>query len=158
MLYTFLPGLQSDALNTEGWRYLVSVDNASIHNVGRMHKPVPLPRPNYPNYQLGYASTFLPHPAHSPDLNQVIEHRFAELKQYIVNNVYQVGFANVNPAMVWSFVQNYCRTITPQIIQADIQNLVNCYQVVRTARGSCVVINGKNVDGVGGGWPPKKYR
>jgi hypothetical protein len=158
MLYTFLPVLQTQLLLTKGWRYLVSVDNASIHKVGKMHRPVPLPRPNYPNYSLGYASTFLPHPAHSPDLNQVIEHRFAELKQYVVNCVYQMGFANVNPQLIWSFVQAYCRTINPQLIQADIQNLVDCYQVVRTPLGGSVIIRGKSVEGSGGGWPPKHYR
>jgi hypothetical protein len=103
---------------------------------------------------LGYASTFLPHPAHSPDLHQVIEHRFAELKQHLVNRVYQLGFENVTTAALRLFVLEYCMTITPQLIQADIQNLVKCYQVVRAPIGSSVLINNRSVDGVAGGWPP----
>jgi hypothetical protein len=107
---------------------------------------------------LGYASQFLPHPPHSPDLHQVIEHRFAEMKQHLVNRVYQLGFQNVTTAALRHFVLEYCHSITPQLIQADLRNLVNCYQVVRTPVGSSVLIDGKPVDGVGGGWPPKRFR
>jgi hypothetical protein len=158
LLSTFLPRLQVQAISLWGFRHLVSVDGASIHKVGKMPTPHPRPRPSYPNYMLGYASQFLPHPAHSPDLHQVIEHRFAEMKQYLVNRVYQLGFENVTSASLRQFVLEYCRTITPQVIQADIRNLVECYQVVRTPVGCSVLINGRPVDGVGGGWPPKHYR
>ena len=157
MLSTFLPVLQCQAIQW-GFRHLVSVDGASIHRVGRMPTPHPRPRPSSPNYQLGYASTFLPHPAHSPDLHLVIEHRFAELKQHLVKRVYQLGFENVTTAALRLFVMEYCMTITPQLIQADIQNLVKCYQVVRTPIGSSVLINNRSVDGVAGGWPPKHFR
>jgi hypothetical protein len=88
----------------------------------------------------------------------VIEHRFAELKQHLVNRVYQIGFGNVNSAALRMFVLEYCSTITPQLIRADIENLLQCYQVVRTPVGSSVLINGRSVDGVGGGWPPKHFR
>lgn len=111
-----------------------------------------------PNYSLGFANTFLEISAHSPDLNQVIEHRFDELKQHLVNCVYQLGFERVTPSILWGFVQQWCHSITPQSIQADIHNLVNCYQVVRTPVGRSVLINGRLVDGVGGGWPPKHFR
>lgn len=158
MLSTFLPRLQEQAILFWGFRHLVSVDGASIHRVGKMPTPHPRPRPSYPNYMLGYASTFLPHPAHSPDLHQVIEHRFAELKQHLVNRVYQLGFENVTTAALRLFVLEYCMTITPQLIQADIQNLVKCYQVVRTPIGSSLLINNRSVDGVAGGWPPKHFR
>lgn len=160
LLSTFLPVLQHQAIGW-GFRHLVSVDGASIHRVGRMPTPHPHPpgwRPASPNYQLGYASTFLPHPPHSPDLHQVIEHRFAELKQYLVNSVYQVGFGNVTSELLRAFVLEYCSTITPQLIQADILNLVKCYQVVACRVGASVLINGKSVAGVGGGWPPKQFR
>lgn len=123
-----------------------------------MPNPWPRPRPNSPNYQLGHASTFLPHPAHSPDLHQVIEHRFAELKQYLVNRVYELGFENVTTTALRGFVMEYCASITSLLIRADIQNLINCYQVVRTPVGQSVLINHRPVDGVGGGWPPKHFR
>jgi hypothetical protein len=158
MLSTFLPRLQEQAINYWHFRQLVSVDGASIHRVGKMPTPHPRPRPSYPNYMLGYASQFLPHPPHSPDLHQVIEHRFAEMKQHLVNRVYQLGFQNVTTAALRHFVLEYCHSITPQLIQADLRNLVNCYQVVRTPVGSSVLIDGKPVDGVGGGWPPKRFR
>ena len=160
LLKSFLPRLQEYAIQ-RGYRHLVSVDGASIHKLLKYPTPNPCSaRGNTQRsaFQLGYASTFLPHPAHSPDLHQVIEHRFAEMKQHLVNRVYQLGWERVTPAVLRGFVLEYCQTITPQLIQADIRNLVQCYQVVGTPVGSSTVINGKAVAGVGGGWPAKHYR
>ena len=169
LLTTFLPDKQMQAITRvptlaepgPPFRYLVSVDGASIHKL----KKFPLPNPcskkdnSQPSkYHLGFNSTFLPHPAHSPDLHQVIEHRFAGLKQHLVNRVYQLGFRNVNMTALRWFVLEYCAAISKETIRADINNLINCLQVVRTPVGSSVLINGKAVDGVGGGWPPKRFR
>lgn len=143
--------------------YLVSVDGASIHKLMKYPDPNPCSRPDWPvdkesPCHLGYASTLLPHPAHSPDIHQVIEHRFAGLKQYLVNRIYQLGFHNLNMYWLRCFVLEFCSSISKETIRADIQNLINCLQVIRTPRGSSVVINGHSVEGVGGGWPPKRFR
>jgi hypothetical protein len=143
------------------FRYLVSVDGASIHKLKKFPEPNPCSRAGNDEpskSHLGFNTTFLPHPPHSPDLHQVIEHRFAGLKQHLVNMVYQYGFNNVNMAALRYFVLEYCAAITKETIRSDINNLINCLQVVWTPRGSSVVINGKAVDGVGGGWPPKHFR
>ena len=169
LLNTFLPDKQKQALERvptleepgPPFRYLVSVDGASIHKLKKFPEPNPCSREGSDEpskYHLGFNSTFLPHPAHSPDLHQVIEHRFAGLKQHLVNRVYQLGFRNVTMAALRFFVLEYCASITKETIRADIRNLINCLQVVRTPLGSSVVINGKAVDGVGGGWPPKHFR
>lgn len=150
-LNCFLPHTQNTALDTpKKWggpfNYLVSVDGCSIHKLMKE------------DYSLGYASTFLPHPAYSPDLHQVIEHRFAELKQYLVNRVYHQGFENVDVGVLRGFVADFFNTVTPVTIEADLINLVNCYRVVATPTYCSVLINGVNVQGVGGGWPPKRFR
>lgn len=171
LLKTFLPAKQQAAANRvpsqqdpdPPFTYLVSVDGASTHKLMKYPDPNPCSRPNWPKHEaspchLGYAATFLPHPAHSPDIHQVIEHRFAGLKQYLINKIYQLGFHNLNMYWLRRFVLEYCTSISKETIRADIQNLINCLQVVRTPRGSSVVINGHSVEGVGGGWPPKHFR
>ena len=159
MLSTFLPRLQEQAILSWGFRHLVSVDGASIHRVGKMPTPHPRPRPSYPNYMLGYASTFLPHPAHSPDLHQVIEHRFAELKQYLVNRVYQIGFERCTVQLLRQIVLEFCATqITPAKIQSELANLKLCYQVVAAPTYQWVLVGRQNYAGVAGGWPPKRFR
>ena len=145
-LSCFLPHLQQLLISTNGCNHLVSVDNASIHGIQDTQ------------HILGYPETFLKHPAHSPDLHQVIEHRFAELKQYIVDRVYQVGFDRCNVKMLRQFVLEYCATITPAKIQADIQNLIKCYKVVAADSYTWVQFGHENYAGAAGGWPPKRFR
>jgi hypothetical protein len=130
-----------------GRRLYVSLDNASIHNM----KEVDL--------SLGWPDRFLKHPAHSPDLHQVIEHRFAEMKQYIVERVYQTGFHKVNSRVLKQFVLEFCRDrISPEIIQKELVNLKLCYQVVATPNYQWVLAGKQYYCGVAGGWPPKRFR
>lgn len=154
-LNCFLPDLQvhakahtkdDEAKTPDPFNYLVSVDGCSIHKLMKEE------------CSFGYPSIFLPHPAYSPDLHQVIEHRFAELKQYLVNRVYEYGFENVDVGVLRGFVDAFFLTVTPQSIEADLANLLNCYRVVSTPTYCSVLINGVNVQGVGGGWPPKRFR
>ena len=145
-LSCFLPQFQQLLIATRGCNHLVSVDNATIHTV------------HDTPHILGFPETFLNHPAHSPDLHQVIEHRFAELKQYIVNRVYQVGFERCNVKLLRQFVMEYAATITPAVIKADIQNLIKCYQVVAADGYNWVQFGKENYAGAAGGWPPKRFR
>lgn len=146
-LSCFATQLQQQAID-QGFRLMFSMDNAPIHNV----------KPEMVNF--GQTSLLLPHPANSPDLHQVVEHRFADMKQHVVTRMYQVGFDTVqqNPALLQQFVLEYCQTITPQLIESELENLVKCYQVVACPGYSAVVIDGKNVEGVGGNWPRKGLR
>lgn len=134
--------MQSRAAEHGVSHFLVSVDNTPIHGLQDSH------------YQLGWPANFLSHPAYSPDLHQ-IEHRFAELKQYLVNRVYQLGFDKVLPKVACQFVIEFVQTITPAKIRADIQNLISCYKVVAAAAGQFVTIGQKTFTGVDGAWPPK---
>jgi len=146
-LSCFLPQCQAEFMKKEGgYNHFVSVDGASIHGIqDTQHK-------------LGYPETFLRHPAHSPDLHQVIEHRFAELKQYLVDRVYQIGFERCNVQVLRQIVLDYAATITPAKIKADIQNLIKCYQVVAADSYTWVQFGHENYAGAAGGWPPKRFR
>jgi hypothetical protein len=145
-LSCFLPQCQQQLIATSGYNHLVSVDNASIHGLQDTQ------------HNLGYPGTFLMHPPHSPDLHQVIEHRFAELKQYLVDRVYQIGFECCNAKLLRQIVVEYAATITPAKIQADIQNLIKCYKVVAADSNTEVQFGHESYKGVAGGWPPKRFR
>ncbi len=149
-LSCFLPYCQNLLLDStgeyEGSRHLVSLDNASIHSLQDTR------------HNLGYPGAFVIHPAHSPDLHQVIEHRFAELKQYLVDRVYQIGFERCNVQLLRQIVLEYAATITPGKIKADIQNLIKCYQVVAADSDTEVHFGHESYKGVAGGWPPKRFR
>lgn len=146
-LNSFLPQLQQKLIAATGWNHLVSLDGASIHKV----QDAP--------YILGYPETFLNHPAHSPDLHQVIEHRFAELKQYLVNRVYQIGFERCTVQLLRQIVLEFCATqITPAKIESELANLKLCYQVVAAPTYQWVLVGTQNYAGVAGGWPPKRFR
>jgi hypothetical protein len=130
-----------------GRRLYVSLDGASIHNMKEAR------------WSLGWPDRFLNHPAHSPDLHQVIEHRFAELKQYIVERVYAVGFENCTSGVLRQFVLDFCATrITPELIQRELANLQLCYQVVAAPNYQWVLAGQQYYCGVAGGWPPKRFR
>lgn len=108
---------------------------------------------------MGYANTFINVPPHSPDLHQVIEHRFAELKQYLVNRVYQYGFNRCTVQVLRQFVLEFCRDkITPAKIKDDIENLLHCYEIVAAPTSQWVQVGQQHYAGVAGGWPPKRFR
>lgn len=122
------------------------MDGAPIHNL----EDCP--------YDFGQPAAWLEHPAYSPDMHLVIEHRFAELKQYVVNRVYQWGFEHCTVATIRQFVLEFCSTITPQLIQADLENLKMCYKIVAARTDQFVTVGHQSYRGVAGGWPPKRFR
>jgi hypothetical protein len=126
---------------------VVSLDGALIHDVKEL-----------PN-RVGYPNVFLYHPAHSPDMHQVIEHRFAELKQYLVNRVYQIGWEHCDIQQLRQFVLEFCETsITPEKIQRELENLLLWYKVVSAKPDEWVLAGTQHYPGVAGGWPPKRFR
>jgi hypothetical protein len=141
-----LPQTQQKYIERTGRRHVVSLDGALIHDVKEMPQ------------RLGYPDVFLSHPAHSPDMHQVIEHRFAELKQYLVNRVYQVGWEQCTVQRLREFVLEFCDTrITPEMIQSELNNLLLCYKVVAAEPNEWVLAGTKHYAGVAGGWPPKRF-
>lgn len=139
--------MQQQLIDVYECRYLVSLDGASIHKL----QDAP--------HVLGYPFHFLNHPAHSPDLHQVIEHRFAELKQYLVNRVYQIGFQRCTVQVLRQIVLEFCATqITPAKIVSELANLKLCYQIVAAPTYTWVLVGKQNYAGVAGGWPPKRFR
>jgi hypothetical protein len=92
-------------------------------------------------------------------MHQVIEHRFAELKQYLVNKVYQVGWEHCSVQLLRQFVLEFCETrISPELIERELDNLVLCYQVVAAQPNVWVQAGTCQYPGVAGGWPPKRFR
>lgn len=99
-------------------------------------------------------------PKHSPDLHQLIEHRFGPLKLGIVNQLYRLGWEAVTAGgmgILRQMVVNYCRSITPAQLQSELPRLVECYKVVACNTTESARINGRMVQGVGGGRPPKHF-
>jgi hypothetical protein len=108
---------------------------------------------------LGYPETFVELPAYSPDLHQVIEHRFAELKQYLVNRVYEIGFERCNMQVLRAIVLEFCRNEIPTAkIVKELENLKLCYKIVAAPINTWVQVGNQNYAGVAGGWPPKRFR
>jgi hypothetical protein len=158
-LSAFLPSMQQQAIGTgrihlegdntlrfEHFRYMVSLDNASIHNPKDYHQ------------SLGWPATWISHPAHSPDLHQIIEHRFAELKQWLVNRIYQIGWDRCDVRVIRQLVLEFCWGITPEKIQADLENLKLCYKIVAAPAGQVITVGQRSYLGTGGGWPAKRFR
>lgn len=99
-------------------------------------------------------------PKYSPDLHQVIEHRFGPLKLHLVQQLYRFGWealAAGGMGLLRQLVVNFCRTITPAQIQSDLPRLINCYKIVAAKCTETVLINGRHVQGVEGGRPPKHF-
>jgi hypothetical protein len=130
----------------------VSWDNARIHDFKQRV------------VELGLDSTkLIALPPHSPDLHQLIEHVFGRLKRELVVALYKMGWQNVTPekviAAVLSLLDNTRdRVCTPDLLQEDLKNLVNCYKVVQASCETGVWINDQFWHGTAGGWPPKGFR
>lgn len=141
----FLP-LQQQWARAHGYEASVSMDGCPIHDLGDCP------------YDFGQPGAWLQHPPYSPDMHLLIEHRFAELKQFVVDRVYQVGFERCTVWTIRQFVLQFCSTITPQLIQEDLENLIMCYKIVAAPTTQFVTIGHESYRGVAGGWPPKRFR
>lgn len=125
---------------------MVSVDGAPIHNTEGS------------TYNFDRPAAWLKHPAYSPDMHLLIEHRFAELKQYVVNRVYQVGFERCTVVELRQFVLEFASTVTSRVIMDDMENLIKCYKIVAAPTNQFVTFGHQSYRGVAGGWPPKQFR
>lgn len=130
----------------QGRRNMVAVqwDNASIHDFK-----------NYKGGHVGMNITEAHHievPPYSPDLQQPVEHCFARLKQAVVVAMYNLGWINVTPEWVARWVLDWCWSIPAEAIQADLQHLPELYWAVTTPKGQTVVVDGKSIQGTGGGY------
>lgn len=127
--------------------FRVSMDNPSIHQI-------PISMLNYGQT----TGTLVQLPAYSPDLHQVIEHRFANMKQYLVQCIYRDGWGNVTQQHLRQYVLDYCKTITPELIKGEVERLKDCYRVVAAAEGSVVQVGQRQYVGTNGKFAPKPLR
>jgi transposase len=134
---------------------LLSVDNASIHR---------LPAGRWDPTDKG--ALLLRVPPHSPDLHQVIEHLFGQLKPWLVQQLYACNWAQwrawtltQRAAKVRALVLQWCREhVTPQAISSQFEQLKQCYEVVAAPTTQQVMVGSHFVDGTGGGYPSKALR
>ena len=78
-----------------------------------------------------------------------------------MNDIYRLGWHMAQEGgMQWlrDEVVALCQRITPQQVEAGLQRLQECYQVVAAPRTGGVTIHGRWVEGVEGARPPKAFR
>ena len=110
---------------------------------------------------MGLTNEMIVLPKYSPDLHQVIEHRFAPLKWVLTQQLYRLGFdavAGYGMGLLREMTVSYCKSIPPAQIQSDLARLVDCWKVVAANPTETVLINNRHVQGVGGAMPPKHFR
>lgn len=154
----FLTGVKK--AKEQGWQPRISIDNPNFHHVHpELCQLIEDPPPENPE-GTGYEH-LLPLPSYSPDLHQIVEHPFGGVKLGMVNEIYKAGWEVVErEGMPWlrDKVVELCERITPEQVQSGLKKLKECYQVVAAPRDSGVYINGRWVEGVEGGRPPKGFR
>lgn len=132
----------------------LSWDNARIHR---------LPA----GYDLAAQNAvYHPLPPLSPDLHQMIEHVFGELKQYIAQHIYAIsrvawmGSSQEGRAEhVRQAVVKWCEDkLKPEHFHQSLQRLQDCYRVVAAPIHQQVQVGDRTVAGTGGDYPPKHFR
>jgi hypothetical protein len=88
----------------------------------------------------------------------VIEHRFANMQQYIVERIYRDGWDHVTSQRLRQYVLDFCNTITPELIKGEVERLKDCYRVVVAAEGSPVQVGQRHYLGTHGKFAPKPLR
>ena len=137
----------------QGWEPKLSMDNPNFHHV---HPHLC----NLVDDETGYEH-LLELPKYSPDLHQIVEHPFANVKQGTVVDIYKQGWhvaVEGDVKLLRDMVLSRCLAITPQQVESGLKQLKECYQVVAAPTTEDVTINGHSYQGVEGGRPPKRFR
>lgn len=130
------------------WEAVLSIDNPNFHNVKEL---INLRKPGHWSH--------LPLPSYSPDLHQVIEHLFGQLKRQLVNDIYkEANWDAIDMAWLRQWVVGFCQQITPAQIKHAVAKLPDVYRVVAADAGTLVQVGDSLIEGVQGGWPPKRFR
>jgi len=125
-----------------GHELLVSWDNASIHGFS-------VAAGDYTEFGID-KSQHIVLPPRSPDLHQVIEHQFGQLKAGLVAAMYARGWNNINAFWVVEWVLRWCESISAASVQAQLQKLPKLYRAVSTPKGQHVMVDDERIEGTGG--------
>lgn len=90
-------------------------------------------------------------PKYSPDLHQLPEHVNDHVKETLMKACTINNWMILDFEQILAIVSGVMLTVTPDMIQQDIGNLIRCYQIVSTDEGKAVE-GLKNVTGSGGGY------
>jgi hypothetical protein len=121
-------------------KLFVSWDNPSVHPTAATAVFCGVP-----------TESFVQLPERSPDLHQIVEHVNNRFKQGLARACIVNRYENLEFRDILEMLPGVCKTITPQSIQADLANLLDCYRVVSTDEGKPVQGLDNNV-GTGGGY------
>lgn len=129
-----------DLARTNKHRVFVSMDNPSIHPTATSAVTVGID-----------AESYVQLPARSPDLHQIVEHANNRFKQGLAKACTLNRFEDLDMWAILEMLPGIAKTISPESIQADLANLIDCYRIVSTDEGKPV----EGLDGVvgtGGGY------
>lgn len=110
-------------------------------------------------------------PPYSPDMHKVVEHAIGNLKREVYNRLYQEHYL-LTSQQVQQIVRDifYCRDPDPKTaaalkkdyidsIRKDSDDLHYTYKVISMEQGTEWLGEDKQIHrGVGGNWPPARYR
>jgi hypothetical protein len=101
----------------------------------------------------------VPLPAYSPDMHKVIEHVFAHVKRAVQDALKQSRTRPLDADDARQLVEVCFRGATTESIMRDVLSLRETYFVIAHAKGiTAVGLDGEQHTGVGGDWPPNRYR
>lgn len=125
-----------------GHDLLVSWDNAGIHGFSEAAG-------DYAEFGIDKRQHIVL-PPRSPDLHQVIEHQFGQLKAELVAAMYAQGWDHVDATWAVGWVLQWCKDIKPRSVQSQLQKLPKLYHAVSTPKGQQVTVDGEVLHGTGG--------
>ncbi len=122
---------ETDAMHIRGVRQFISYN---VHKLESTYTLLTQPSPGRP------------HLIPDEEVRRAAECVFGRLKRELVVALYKMGWQNVTPekviAAVLSLLDNTRdRVCTPDLLQEDLKNLVNCYKVVQASCETGVWIN-----------------
>lgn len=129
-----------DLAKENGHRVFVSWDNPSVHPSAETAKFCGVP-----------TEALVELPSKSPDLHQIVEHANNRVKQGLARACTVNRYENLEFSDILDMLPGVMKTITPESIQADLANLIDCYRIVSTDEGQPVQ-GLDHVVGTGGGY------
>lgn len=136
-LNVWLPKAKAEAEEQQR-EFYVSWDNATTHKfANRLHL-------------LGLRpDQYMELPARSPDLHQIIEHPFSQLKTFLVSQMYSQRW-EVDNDWILDRVLSWCESISAAKIQGNLQLMPMLYNAVCTPKGQTINVGNHAVEGTGG--------
>jgi hypothetical protein len=123
---TILHQQATTACATRGMQPLYIYDNVALQRNARYTK-------------MGFrASDHMKTPAHSPDFNKPVEHIFNQVKNKLLQRLYAEYDTPLTPERAQKLVLEAFQSITITSIQADIESLIDTWEIVSADAGTTV--------------------